>query len=115
MARFIFPDGELVAVSDALGAAERAGFEVRDVENLREHYARTLRAWVANFERNRAAAVAAAGETSYRVWRLYLAGSAQGFTVGRIGVYQSLLAKPQNGGRVELPPTRRDLYPPVSS
>jgi cyclopropane-fatty-acyl-phospholipid synthase len=110
LGRFIFPDGELVAISDALAAAERAGFEVRDVENLREHYVRTLRAWVANLERNRSEATAAAGETSYRLWRLYLAGSAQGFTSRRIGVYQSLLAKPHDDGRVELPPTRRDLY-----
>jgi cyclopropane-fatty-acyl-phospholipid synthase len=110
MGRFIFPDGELVAVSDALRVAERTGFEVRDVENLREHYARTLRAWIANLERNRAAAVAAAGEQSYRAWRLYLAGSAQGFRVGRMGVFQSLLARPRGDGGVELPPTRRDLY-----
>ncbi|MGA8574752.1 MAG: cyclopropane-fatty-acyl-phospholipid synthase family protein [Candidatus Cybelea sp.] len=108
--RFIFPDGELVTLSEGLNAAERAGFEVRDVENLREHYARTLRAWVANLERNRAAAIAAAGESSYRLWRLYLAGSAQGFSIGRMGVYQSLLARPHDDGRVELPPTRRDLY-----
>jgi cyclopropane-fatty-acyl-phospholipid synthase len=114
MDRFIFPDGELVAVADALRVAERTGFEVRDVENLREHYARTLRAWVANLERNRVAAVAAAGEQSYRAWRLYLAGSAQGFRVGRMGVFQSLLARPRGDGRVELPPTRRDLYAPSS-
>ncbi len=110
MERFIFPDGELVAVSDALRVAERSGFEVRDVENLREHYARTLRAWIANLERNRAAAVAAAGEQSYRAWRLYLAGSAQGFRVGRMGLFQSLLARPRGDGSVQLPPTRRDLY-----
>ena len=110
MARFIFPDGELVAIPDALAAAERAGFEVRDVENLRQHYSRTLRAWLANLERHRAEAVAAAGETSYRLWRLYLAGSAQGFSVGRLAVYQSLLARPHEDGRVELPSTRRDLY-----
>jgi cyclopropane-fatty-acyl-phospholipid synthase len=108
--RFIFPDGELVTLSEGLNGAERAGFEVRDVENLREHYARTLRAWLANLECNRAAAVAAAGEASYRLWRLYMAGSAQGFSVGRMGVYQSLLARPHDDGRVELPPTRRDLY-----
>lgn len=108
--RFIFPDGELVAVSEGLSAAERAGFEVQDVENLREHYARTLRAWLANLERNRDAAVRAAGEASYRLWKLYLAGSAQGFATGRMGVYQSLLARPHADGRVELPPTRRDLY-----
>ncbi len=114
MGRFIFPDGELVPVSESLGAAERAGFEVRDVENLREHYARTLRSWVANLERNRADAIAAAGEPSYRLWRLYMSGSAQGFSVGRMGVYQSLLARPHEDGRVELPATRRDLYVPMS-
>jgi len=110
LGHFIFPDGELVSVSDALRAAEQAGFEVRDVENLREHYTRTLRAWVSNLERNRDAAVSAAGAVSCRLWRLYMAGSAQGFNAGRIGVYQSLLARPYADGRVELPPTRRDLY-----
>jgi cyclopropane-fatty-acyl-phospholipid synthase len=108
--RFVFPDGELVAVSDALLTAERAGFEVRDVESLREHYARTLRAWVANLERNRAAAEAAAGAQSYRTWRLYMAGSAQGFATGRLGIFQSLLARPEPGGNVRIPATRRDLY-----
>lgn len=112
--RYIFPDGQLVCIADALRAAERAGFEVRDVENLREHYVRTLRAWAANLERNRAAAIAAAGEASYRIWRLYLAGSAQGFNVGRIAVFQSLLARPYEDGRVDLPATRRDLYLSVS-
>jgi cyclopropane-fatty-acyl-phospholipid synthase len=114
LGHYIFPDGELVAVSESLRAAEAAGFEVRDVENLREHYTRTLRFWVANLERNRDAAVAAAGETSYRLWRLYMAGSAQGFNVGRIGVYQALLGKPDPTGRVTLPATRRDLYRSVS-
>ncbi len=108
--RFIFPDGELVAISDALGFAERAGFEVRDVENLREHYARTLRAWVANLERSRTAAIAAAGEQTFALWRLYLAGSAQGFRVGRLGIFQSLFARPRDDGDVDLPLTRRDLY-----
>lgn len=107
--RFIFPDGQLVSISESLQAAEAAGFEVRDVENLREHYTKTLRVWIANLERNRDEAIAAAGETSYRLWRLYMAGSAQGFNVGRIAVYQSLLAKP-DAGRVDLPRTRRDLY-----
>lgn len=109
MERFVFPDGELVAVADALAIAERTGFEVRDVESLREHYARTLRAWVARLESRRDAAIAAAGEQSYRTWRLYMAGSAQGFATGRLGIFQSLLAKPA-GGHADLPPTRRDLY-----
>jgi cyclopropane-fatty-acyl-phospholipid synthase len=107
---FIFPDGELVTISDALQFAERAGFEVRDVENLREHYTRTLRAWVQNIERNRDVAIAAAGEQSYRAWRLYMAGSAQGFRTGRMGLFQSLLAKPEKDGSVPVPATRRDLY-----
>ena len=111
MDRFIFPDGELVNVSDALQIAERSGFEVRDVENLREHYMRTLRAWVSNLERNREQAIAAAGEQSYRAWRLYMAGSAQGFRAGRMGLFQSLLAKPAADGTIpDLPATRRDLY-----
>jgi cyclopropane-fatty-acyl-phospholipid synthase len=111
MDRFIFPDGELVNISDALQFAERAGFEVRDVENLREHYTRTLRAWVANLERNREEAIAATSEQSYRAWRLYMAGSAQGFRTGRMGLFQSLLAKPLAGGAVaDVPHTRRDLY-----
>lgn len=115
LGHLIFPDGELVAVADSLRVAEETGFEVRDVENLREHYTRTLRAWVANLERNRNEATAAAGEASYRLWRLYLAGSAQGFNIGRIGVFQSLLARPDRNGHVELPPTRRDLYSSASS
>lgn len=114
MGRFIFPDGELVSISDALHFAERAGFEVRDVENLREHYAKTLRAWVQNLEQNRERAIAQAGEQSYNAWRLYMAGSAQGFRSGRMGLYQSLLAKPLPDGSVVIPETRRDLYAPTS-
>ncbi|MBV8355341.1 MAG: class I SAM-dependent methyltransferase [Candidatus Eremiobacteraeota bacterium] len=113
MGRYVFPDGELLPVSEDLLFAERAGFEVRDVENLREHYARTLRDWVANLERNREAAIAASDERTYRVWRLYMAGSAQGFNRARMGVFQSLLSKPERG-RVALPATRADLYGPLS-
>jgi cyclopropane-fatty-acyl-phospholipid synthase len=108
--RYVFPDGDLVPIGEALTAAERAGFEVRDVENLREHYERTLLAWLANLERNRAEAIASAGESAFRIWRLYIAGSAQGFRSGRIGLLQSLLAKPAEDGSSGLPPTRHDLY-----
>jgi cyclopropane-fatty-acyl-phospholipid synthase len=113
--RYVFPDGELVAVSDSLAFAERCGFEVRDVENLREHYARTLRAWVANIERNRDTAVTQAGEAAYRVWRLYMAASAVSFDNASIGIYQSLLARPDASGGVSIPLTRRDLYADTSS
>ncbi len=72
--RYVFPDGELIDVGESVLAMERAGFEVRDVESLREHYARTLRAWVANLEANWDEAVRLAGEARARVWRLYMAG-----------------------------------------
>jgi cyclopropane-fatty-acyl-phospholipid synthase len=109
MARYVFPDGDLLPIAEMTRAAEHAGFEVRDVENLREHYARTLRAWTANLEANWDAAIAATDERTVRIWRLYMAGSAQGFARGRMGLFQTLLAKPENGD-ARVPPTRRGLY-----
>ncbi|MBI3915098.1 MAG: class I SAM-dependent methyltransferase [Chloroflexi bacterium] len=106
---YIFPDGELEPVSEVNLLAEQAGFEVRDVENLREHYALTLRQWVARLEAHRDEAVGLVGDTVYRTWRLYMAGSAVGFETGGINVNQTLLAKPANGA-VNLPLTRDDLY-----
>ncbi len=114
LARYVFPDGELIPISDMLEFAERNGFEVRDVENMREHYARTLRDWVNNLERNREAAIAATDERTYRIWRLYMAGSAQGFNRGSMGLFQSLLGRPDVEGRTPVPSTRRDLYRRVS-
>jgi cyclopropane-fatty-acyl-phospholipid synthase len=110
MGRYVFPDGDLVALDTMLRCAESVGFEVRDVENLREHYARTVNAWVANLTANRAVAVDATDSRTERVWRLYMAGSARGFALGRIGLAQSLLAKPRDDGTSRIPPTRRDLY-----
>ena len=107
--RYIFPNGELVPVSEANLIAERAGLEVRDVENLREHYARTLRLWVRRLEERRDEAVQLAGDATYRLWRLYMAASAYHFEQAMIGVHQTLLARPADG-RVSLPPSRADLY-----
>ena len=108
--RYVFPDGDLLAIDVSARAAERAGFEVRDVENLREHYTRTLRAWGANLAANRQAVVDATDARTERIWRIYMAGSARGFALGRMGLMQTLLAKPHPDGRAEIPPTRRDLY-----
>jgi cyclopropane-fatty-acyl-phospholipid synthase len=105
--RYVFPDGELLDVGDTVKAMERAGFEVRDVESLREHYARTLRSWVANLERNWDAAVAAADVARARIWRLYMAGSAVGFEDGGINVHQVLGVVPTADGDSAMPPTRR--------
>jgi len=108
--RYVFPDGELVSVSEALRAAEDAGFEVRDVESLREHYALTLRHWVRRLEARRAEAVTAVGEGIVRTWRLFMAASAYGFASGHLSVYQALLVKPDERGRSGLPLTRTDIY-----
>jgi cyclopropane-fatty-acyl-phospholipid synthase len=110
MARYVFPDGDLLPIATMTREAERAGFEVRDVENLREHYALTLRLWVANLEANRDLAIRLTDERTYRIWRLYMAGSAQGFWRGRMALFQSLLAKPDHEGNAAVPATRRELY-----
>ncbi|BDE08255.1 cyclopropane-fatty-acyl-phospholipid synthase [Vulcanimicrobium alpinum] len=79
MDRYVFPDGDLVSIETILRAAGRVGFEVRDVENLREHYARTLRAWHKNLEASCDNVIAATDERTYRIWKIYMAGSARNF------------------------------------
>jgi cyclopropane-fatty-acyl-phospholipid synthase len=105
--RYVFPDGELAPIGVTVSRLEEAGFEVRDVEALREHYARTLRAWVANLEANWKQAVAATSPGRARVWRLYMAASAVSFERNRIGVNQVLAVRTPADGRSGLPPTRR--------
>lgn len=106
---YVFPDGELVPINATLRSAEEAGFEVRDLESLREHYALTLRCWVRNLEDRRAQALRATDETTYRIWRLFMSASAHGFAVGDMGVYQALLVKPDEGAS-GMPLTREDWY-----
>ena len=107
---YVFPDGELTPINITLHAAEGAGFEVRDVESLREHYALTLRHWVRRLEAEHDQALKFVDEPTYRVWRLFMSGSAHGFTTGRLNVYQALLVKPDTQGRSGLPLTRDDWY-----
>jgi cyclopropane-fatty-acyl-phospholipid synthase len=92
--RYVFPDGELVAVEDAVAFARAAGFEIIDVQSLRAHYALTLAAWVARLEAHWSAAVATAGEEVARTWRLYMSAARLGFERGDLDVCQLLLAKP---------------------
>jgi cyclopropane-fatty-acyl-phospholipid synthase len=103
IARYVFPDGELISLGDMINALTSDGLEVLDVEALRRHYALTLRAWVANLEEHWDEAVAATSEGRARVWRLYMAASALSFEVGKLGVNQVLLQRP--GGTP--PPLRR--------
>ncbi len=107
--QYVFPDGKLTAFQSVIAAAEAAGFETRDVESLREHYARTLHDWVSRLLQHEDRAIALTSDRIFRIWRLYMTASAYAFTHGRINVLQTLLAKPDAEGGVELPMTREDL------
>ena len=107
---FIFPDGELEDVGVLASTLERSGLEVRDVENLREHYALTLRSWRDRLEDRWAEAEAIVGPVRMRLWKLYLTGSEIGFRRGRVSVNQFLTVKPGPRGESELPLTRADWY-----
>jgi cyclopropane-fatty-acyl-phospholipid synthase len=104
--RYVFPDGELVPLATTVQTLEDAGFEVRDVESLREHYALTLRAWVANLEREWDEASRLSSPARARIWRLYMAGSALAFEDNRIGVNQVLAVRPGRRGASGMPRTR---------
>lgn len=107
---YVFPDGGLVPAWRSVQAVERGGFEILDVEQLRPHYGLTLRRWLANLEAHHDAAVAAASEADYRIWRAYMAGSAHSFESGSLGVVQVLGRKP--GAATPLPLGRRWLLDP---
>jgi cyclopropane-fatty-acyl-phospholipid synthase len=95
--RYVFPDGELHEVGAVVSTMQAAGFEVRHLESLREHYSLTLRAWVANLEENWDEAVAEVGAARARVWRLYMAASALNFEAGRTQVHQVLAVRADRG------------------
>ena len=99
---YVFPDGELAPVGTTVGLLEEAGFEVRDVQMLREHYALTLRAWVTNLENSWSEAVGLTSPGRARVWRLYMAASALAFEQGRIGVNQVLCVKDHRDGSSDM-------------
>ncbi|MEU3606947.1 cyclopropane-fatty-acyl-phospholipid synthase family protein [Streptomyces sp. NPDC035033] len=100
---YVFPDGELAPMGRTLTILEDAGFEVRDVEAIREHYALTLRRWVANLEREWDRAVRLTSPGRARIWRLYMAASAVSFERNRIGVNQFLAVRTPAPGTSGLP------------
>lgn len=95
--RYIFPDGELLTLSQMVTAAESAGFEVRDVEDLREHYEETLHRWVTALNDNEAEATKLTDAATVRTWRLYMSGCAEAFRRGDIAIHQMLLSKNDHG------------------
>ncbi len=106
---YIAPDMHMRPVGQTVDLLESAGFEVRDVHALREHYVRTVDAWYATFEQRWDDVVALVGDEVARVWRLYLVGGGLAFAEGRMGVDQILAVKPGPAGASGMPPTR-DAY-----
>ena len=107
--RYVFPDGQLETISTVQQIMEGAGFEIHDVEGLRQHYALTLREWVSRLELRHEEALKYVPESVYRIWRLYMAACALQFEEGIAGVYQILVSRRAPFSR-PVPLTRRDLY-----
>jgi len=106
--RYVFPDGSLARISEVITAMENAGFEILDAESLRRHYAMTLRHWIRSLEENYATAKDLVGEATYRVWRLYMSGSAHYFEQGGTNIFQVLAGRARDP--LEIPLTRDDIY-----
>ncbi len=86
--KYIFPGGYIPALSETLAASEKARLIHTDIETLRLHYARTLRAWYAQCEEHRGAIIDLMDERFYRMWTFYLAGATAAFESGGMGNYQ---------------------------
>lgn len=108
--RYVFPDGELAHLSQVTEAMSRQTLEVLDSECLRPHYAKTLGHWVNRLEAARGAATRIVGENRYRIWQIYMGGSAHAFERGWISIFQVLAAKPHHDGAIAYPLTREHVY-----
>jgi cyclopropane-fatty-acyl-phospholipid synthase len=103
---YIAPDMHMRPLAETIGLIAGAGFEIRDVEAMREHYVLTVARWLERFEARYDAFVALVGEEVARVWRLYLVGGALSFEQGRMGVDQILAIRPGSGGVSGMPLNR---------
>jgi cyclopropane-fatty-acyl-phospholipid synthase len=108
--KYIFPGSELDDIGHSVEVMEACGFEIHDVEGLREHYALTLRMWCQRLEANKEAAIAQVGEERFRIWLAYLAGVSYGFADGSLRIFQTVATKHAVKGPSTMPPTRADLY-----
>ncbi len=107
---YVFPGGELVHISRVIDDMSSQGLECRDIESLRPHYARTLWHWVERLEANREAVLATVDEKVFRIWHVYMAGSAHGFERGWMSVYQVLAGRRFADGALAFPSTRDYIY-----
>ncbi|MHB9119568.1 MAG: class I SAM-dependent methyltransferase [Burkholderiales bacterium] len=110
--RYVFPDGELVHIAEVIDAMSQQGLESLDCENLRPHYAKTLWHWVDRLENRQDEARRLVGESRFRTWRIYMAGSAHAFERGWLSIYQVLAGRPLEDGRMPVPLTRDHIYSP---
>jgi cyclopropane-fatty-acyl-phospholipid synthase len=108
--RYVFPGGELVHLSVVTEAMSKQNLECWDVECLRPHYAKTLWHWVDRLEAGQDEAKRMVGEDRFRIWRIYMAGSAYAFERGWLSLFQVLAAKPLENGAVPYPLTREHVY-----
>ena len=109
--KYVFPDGELVPITNTLDELTKAGFEIRDVESLREHYIYTLARWLERLEANRDEAIRLTDEVNYRIFRIYFAGAIEGFRTHTYNLNQTLVIK-SGVQPTSLPLTRHDWYRP---
>lgn len=101
--RYVFPDGEITGSGRIIMEMQDVGFDVRHSENLREHYALTLRDWCANLKDNWDACLEQVGEPTARVWGLYMAASRLSFELNDIQLHQVLAVKPEPKGNAQVP------------
>ncbi len=101
--RYVFPDGELTGSGRIITAAQDAGLEVRHEENLREHYALTLKGWCRNLVANWSECVEEVGVGTAKVWGLYMAGSRIGFERNEIQLHQVLAVRTDGSGDARFP------------
>ncbi|ATQ75030.1 SAM-dependent methyltransferase [Massilia violaceinigra] len=109
ISRYVFPHGELAHLGTVIQAMQEGGLEVRDVENLRRHYARTCAMWTDNFEANAQRIKGMTDARRFRIWQVYLAGCTHAFTHDWISLYQVVCGK---AGRdpAAIPWSRRYMY-----
>ncbi len=107
--RYVFPHGELAHLGTVIRSMQEGGLEVRDVENLRRHYARTCALWTENFEANAERIRQLTDPKRFRIWHVYLAGCTYAFEHDWISVYQVVCGK-AGQDPVAIPWSRRYMY-----
>ena len=101
--RFVFPDGELAPVGRIVSAVHDNGLEVRHVEDLREHYALTLKAWNENLDAHWDECLNEVSLGTAKVWGIYMAGSRLAFERNELGLHHVLAVKVGPDGDAHFP------------